>query len=472
MKRLAHGSMITLLVLMVIGICFSSTPASAHYKNQFPALRPMIFVHGFEGSGQQFESQAMRFTSNGYPQNYIAVLEYDSSQFTPGGPTPTTYLLQVWTNLDQLIATLLSETGANQVDILAHSLGTSIMYGYLTSSPSRAASVAHYVNIDGQANYPGVPTLALWAGADPPNFAPPGRSMPGATNVTIPGVTHVECSTCAASFLQMYEFFTGQAPQTTDILPEPSGHIWLAGRALFFPQNLGVAGSTVQIYKVNGHTGARIQNNPEATYTIDATGNWGPFKAKAGEHYEFVIVPTDNTPMHFYYEPFIRNDYLVRLLTSPAGPTGIDYYLDKSDNQSNLVVSRNRELWGDQGINNDILAINGVNVVNEFICPLSKLVTTIFAYDYHADGVSNLNQIIPLPFFASYFLTGVDLYIPGANPPNGRIRLVLMPRGGDGKMQVLNVPNWASTTDRILVQFNDFLQWEDIPCGFGTPHGW
>jgi len=467
MKRLACCLTIALFVVMLIGLGSISTPANASNHNwKFP-YNPIIFVHGGEGSGQQFESQAMRFTSNGYPQNYIAVLEYDSSQFTPFAPvTPTGYVLQVWANLDQLIATLLSETGASQVDILAHSLGTSVMYGYLTSSPQRAANVAHYVNIDGQANYPGVPTLALWAGADPPTFAPSGRSMPNATNVTIPGVTHVECATCAASFLQMYEFFTGQAPQTTDILPEPSDHVWLAGRALLFPQNVAVAGSTVQIYKVSGHTGARIQNNPEATYAIDATGNWGPFKAKVGEHYEFVIVPTDNTPIHIYYEPFIRSDYLVRLLTSPAGPTGIDYYLDKSDNQSNVVISRNREFWGDQGIDNDILAINGVDVVNAAICPLSKLVTTIFAYDFQADGVSNLNQIIPLPFFASYFLTGVDLYIPGANPPNGRIRLVLMPRGGDGKLQVLNVPNWASTTDRILVQFNDFLQWEDIPCGY------
>ena len=41
---------------------------------------PIIFVHGGSGSGAQFESQAMRFTSNGYPQGHIAVLEYDSSQ--------------------------------------------------------------------------------------------------------------------------------------------------------------------------------------------------------------------------------------------------------------------------------------------------------------------------------------------------------------------------------------------------------
>jgi len=476
MKKLAYCSIITLLVLMLIGLGFISTPANAsNHKWKFP-YNPIIFVHGYSGSGQQFESQAMRFTSNGYPQNYIAVLEYDTSTIVVGQPIPLSFFTPIWANLDLLIANLLTETGANQVDILGHSLGTDVMYGYLTSLPTRAANVAHYVNIDGQANLPdGVPTLALWAGADPPAFQAMGpRSMPGATNVTIPGVTHVECATCAASFLQMYQFFTGQVPETTDILPEPSDHIRLAGRAIYFVQNLGVANSTLQIYKVNGHTGARIDTNPEATYAIGADGNWGPFMAKAGEHYEFVLVPTDNTPHHFYYEPFIRSDYLIRLLESPPGPTGLDYYTVTSANQSDLVISRNREFWGDQGVNNgvnnnDILAINGVNIVNAATCPLSSLINGIFVFGEGPDGVSNLNQ--PIPFFAAIpFLTGVDLYIPGANPPDGRIRLVLMPRGGEGKMQVLNVPNWASTTDRILIQFNDFLQREDIPCGNGAKY--
>jgi hypothetical protein len=423
----------------------------------------MIFVHGGSGSGAQFESQAMRFTSNGYPQNYIAVLEYDSSQIS-------TIMNQVWTNLDQLIATLLSETGADKVDLLGHSLGTSVSYGYLTSSPARAAKVAHYVNIDGQANNPGVPTLALWAGSDPPAFLALGpRSMPNATNVTIPGVTHVECATCAASFLQMYEFFTGQAPDTTDILPEPSDHIWLAGRAVFFPQNVGVANSTLEIFKINGDTGFRIHNKPEAVYAIDETGNWGPFMAKAGEHYEFVIVPQNFTPHHFYYEPFIRSDYLIRLLESPPGPTGLDYYTSKFPNQSNLVITRYRELWGDQGVNNDILAINGVNIVNEATCPLSKLVNSAFVFDNGSEDQSNLTQPIAF-YYAITFLTGVDLYIPGANPPDGRIRFVVMPRGGEGKLQVLNVPNWASTTDRITIQIRDFLQREDIPCGAGAKY--
>ena len=105
------------------------------------ALRPIVFVHGASGSGAQYESQAMRFVSNGYPPNYIRVHEYDSL-FSINTQA------QVLAGLDTLIAELLAETGADKVDLLGHSLGTFLMQMYL-SSPERAAKVAHYVNIDG-----------------------------------------------------------------------------------------------------------------------------------------------------------------------------------------------------------------------------------------------------------------------------------------------------------------------------------
>ncbi|MEP6298116.1 MAG: hypothetical protein ABJ382_12385, partial [Ilumatobacter sp.] len=34
-------------------------------------VRPIVFVHGFAGSAQQYESQAMRFVANGYPAEQI-----------------------------------------------------------------------------------------------------------------------------------------------------------------------------------------------------------------------------------------------------------------------------------------------------------------------------------------------------------------------------------------------------------------
>ena len=122
---------------------------------------------------------------------------------------------------------------------------------------------------------------------------------------------------------------------------------------------------------------------------------------------------------------------------------------------------RYKEFWGDRGVNNDILAINGVNVVNAATCPGAKRVNGIWVYDKDKDGVSNLT--IPIDYyFKQPFQTGVDLFVPAADPPNATISLVLTTRGGGGKIQVVNVPNWASLTEnvlhRIVVQFNDYLQ--------------
>jgi hypothetical protein len=467
MKKLAYYSITATLVLTLIGLCFLSTPASAtNYKHRFP-YNPIIFVHGGAGSGSQFESQGMRFTSNGYPQDHIAVLEYDSS-FT------INTMADVWNRLDQLIADLQKEFGVDQVDILGHSLGTTVMHGYLGSSTARAAKVAHYVNIDGRtapALPGGVPTLAIWAAKT--SSLP--REITGATNVTIPNTTHIQVATCAEAFFEMYKFFTGKDPITTEILPEPMGRIHLAGRAVYFPQNIGATGGTVKIYELNGYTGARLHKNPQAVYPIGEDGNWGPFKARAGEYYEFLIVHPTGEIHPFYYQPFIRSDYLIRLNTSLEPGGGTSAHMDRSENHSNLIVSRNKEFWGDSGVDNDILAINGVNVVNAAICkstPFTAIKSAMFLYDEGNDQVSHSE--VPIPYYAGLtFFTGVDLFVPGAYPPNGTIRLTLIPRGGNGLMQVINVPNWASSeVRRISVTFNDFIQGDSIPYGGGARYWW
>jgi hypothetical protein len=408
----------------------------------------------------------MRFTSNGYPHEYINVLEYDSSF------TLNTWD-QVYERLDQLIADLKDEFGVAQVDILGHSLGTTVMHNYL-ATPARAANVAHYVNIDGRtatALPGGVPTLALWA-----DKTGTGREIVGAWNVTFTQTGHVQAATSAESFYYMYKFFTGKDPKTTDILPEPWGKIELAGRAVYYQLNSGVAGATLKIYEINGYTGARLHQYPKAVYSIGEDGNWGPFKAKAGQHYEFVIVHPDpySYEIHpFYYQPFIRSNYLIRLNTSREPSGGVSgTYMPRDPRHSNLIISRNKEFWGDQGIDNDILAINGVNIVNANTCkaaPITATANTLFAFDKDVDQVSHPDVAIPetLTFFAM-----VDLFVPGAYPPNRTIRFTLIPRGGNGLMQVLNVPNWASSeVRRISVTFNDFIQGDDIPYG-GGPWYW
>jgi pimeloyl-ACP methyl ester carboxylesterase len=458
--------------VMLVGILFSAaTPAAAKEPTPIPGTHPIIFVHGGAGSGAQFESQAMRFESNGYPHEYIYTLEYDST-FSINTPA------DVYAKLDALIASIQEETGADQVDVLGHSLGTTVMIGgtitlpgtppvptvtpgYLNSSAERAANVAHYVNIDGRTAtaLPGtvvgvpVPTLALWA----EKTSPLPRQIVGATNVTIPDVTHVQSATCPESFVEMYKFFTGNDPVTSDIVPQAPGQVRLAGRAVLFPLNTGVPSGTLQIWRVNCNTGARLEDAPEAVYPLSGDGSWGPFAAVGGKCYEFNIVREDQGDHPSYYEPFIRSDYLIRLLTS--GPTGgPSAFMDRSPNHVNLLLGRNMEFWGDQGAENDVLKVNGTNVISPATNPIAKLVNYMFVYDQGADGVSHLG--VPIPYYhALSFFTGVDLFIPGAYPPNGTTSIVLTSRTGGGKTQTINVPNLASSQIRtITVMFHDYSQ--------------
>jgi pimeloyl-ACP methyl ester carboxylesterase len=444
-------------MVVALAVCASTALADNANKKAPFANNPVIFVHGSSGSASQFESQAMRFGANGYPKNYLYAHEYDS-----------TFAINTWadvhTRLDALIDRVLAATGAEQVDIMAHSLGTIVMMGIPSTrpgflqTPERAARVAHYVSIDGQvatALPGGVPTLALWA-----ERGVPGRAIGGAENVILENQTHVQAATSAEAFGHMYQFLTGKAPKSTTVMPDFRGQIEVSGRAVLFPQNIGVEGALLQIWEISGANGQRLGKKPVAHYTITAEGNFGPLKAKPGRSYEFVLV-RETLDHHFYKEPFIRDNHFVRLNTSPLGG-GVGANMDFADGQSNLVIARDKESWGDQGVQNTILAVNGVNIVNAATCPISKRTTSFFVYDLGSDEASSVEPPIPV-FHALAFITGVDLFIPAADPTDNRIRLTLMDRGGNGMLQLINVPNWSSTSHRISVQFNDFVQWDNIP---------
>jgi len=97
---------------------------------------------------------------------------------------------------------------------------------------------------------------------------------------------------------------------------------------------------------------------------------------------------------HFYYEPFRREDRLVRLLTQVPG-TGLDTLREKSAGTTNLNFVRYKELWGDQGTDDDILTIDGTNVLTPPIAPRAKRLNALFVFDRGLDGVTDLTAPIP-----------------------------------------------------------------------------
>src|SRR3954470_12574918 len=436
--EMMHARRIGVVIVASMAVAFLSTAAQpAAAQSEAFGQNPVLFVHGIEGSGSQFESQKMRFMSNGYPEAWVDEVDYDSTRAV-GDKS------EVDAQIDAKVAALKQRTGKSKVDVIAHSLGTIVMEDYLTNpsmGEQRKASIGRYVNVDGQASNPGVPTLAVWAGR-----GQPGRTMEGATNVTIPNQTHVQTCTSAESFVEYFKFLTGSAPQH-DIVAQKGG-IELAGRALNFPQNKGLSGAAVELWEVDG-AGQRVGDKPVQSVTTGDSGDFGPFKAVAGKRYEFALVRSGFPTHHLYYEPFVRSDYAIRLLESDA----ISAYTGNRPGSTGGVIIRYKELWGDQGAESDVLKINGLSICTPDLCPISKQVNAFFAYDRNGDHQSDLSEDPALS--ALPFITGADVYVPGATPPNATITYELLSRGA-GPVRTLKVPNWESGQHTITIQLNDF----------------
>src|SRR5918996_1771904 len=259
---------------------------------QEPKL-PVVFVHGGSGSASQYEVQAQRWASNDYPYEVRAI---DRAAGVPFNEA-----------FDEFVDDVLAETGEEKIYMVAHSIGVPIASGYLNSSPERAARVAKYIGIDGAGSTPdscpgGVDENGDWNVPCAGVFGRgnPNRGFGPDHNVHFPNQGHTEVVGSPESFAAQYEWFTGDEPKTTDVLPEPPGEVTIAGRALSFPANTALVGSTVELFEVHPDTGVRNSSDPEATFTIDQTGDFGPVEVNGSRPYEMTLTNTEGFTQHFY----------------------------------------------------------------------------------------------------------------------------------------------------------------------------
>lgn len=416
------------LLTVVHGTPAGASPAAPlQVTNQLP----IVFVHGYLGSGAQYRSPAMRFDSNGYPANRIRAFDYSSDS----------------SGLDAFIDGVRREFGVTQVRVAAHSLGTLVMLGYLLN-PFQSAKVQRYVALDG------VSPICIW-----------GTQCTSITAASL-GQTHIEASLSPESFARQYQFFTGQAPQTTQIATQ-SGPIQIAGRALNFQVNTPATGTTGQLWAVNPTTGARTTASPQATFTIGADGNFGPLTVTSGQPYEITITRSGVGVMHYYYQPFTHSTYLLRLQV-PEASGGQITNTNFGPNHAAAVVLRYREWWrasahGAQVDTLDISTTGGAGT-QPAVNVLSRVTADIAGVHVHDNTASpRQSSLDPLAYFSSQpFQTGVDVFMPAATPTNGTITFANNPRGNAAKRQTINTPNWASlsggTRHALLVEFNDYVQ--------------
>ena len=221
----------------------------------------------------------------------------------------------------------------------------------------------------------------------------------------LPDQGHTQSVGSAESFAAQYEFFTGHAPGTTMVLPEPPGQVEIAGRAVSFPANTGLVGSILDVYEVKPESGERKSDTPRHTVSIGADGNFGPLDVNGRKHYELQITrdsPDGPRLQHFYYEPFLRSNSLIRLNLSPLD-SAPSQAIDRGPHTSVSVV-RQKEWWGNNPVdptNVDSLEITtrsggeterAGNIINSATAPFTGSTIAVITFD---DNVGRDHQHRP-----------------------------------------------------------------------------
>lgn len=389
---------------------------------------PIVFVHGFAGSAQQYESQAMRFVANGYPADRIHAYDHDGAGMDMAGYAD---------GLHELIEEVLEQHDVEQVYLVGHSRGTGVSSAYV-GDPARAATVAKYVALDGATCPAQVPCRAV-------------------TQTGLPGQAHVEVAASPESFALQYEFLVGEAPEVVDIVPQ-RGAVELSGRAVEFPANVGRR-ARLAVWEVDAATGRRVGDEPLHDDDLGADGGFGPIEVEAGAHLEWVL-SSDDSPVqhHLYLQPYVRSSRLVRLLSSgPDGATRAN--TNVGDGHAAFIVMRMREWYaaddadldGDQ---RDVLTVEvdggePVDVMAPFVG--NGGIAVHVHDDVATPGVSSL---APLDYFeAQPFQSGVDVFVPAGE--DRTVTVTNLPRGDATAPQTIAFPAWPSSGHSISVVFAD-----------------
>lgn len=389
---------------------------------------PVIFVHGFLASGDTYEKQVKRFTSNGYSLADLYAFDWNSlgNRNVING------------NLNKLVDSVLAKTGKTKVHLVGHSAGTGVVQEYANVYPSKVKSLVLLAGFP-PASQGAIPILNIYSSFD--FIAQGGRDVSGGTNVKQTDKDHYEVATCAETFVEMYKFFNGGAsPANTEYTPESDVILW--GKSGAFGENIFLANTNVEIYKVNPTTGFRINATPDAIFKTNKDGNWGPFRADKTAYYEFVVYDNvqGSRKVHYYREPFTRSDKLVYLRTFPTGLSIAGLFLASLPKDDRLCITAFFGASQAAVENRDELILDGnVLTINKF-CSKENTTIALFAYD---DNRNKVSDMVSLASFASFpFLKGADIYFPTDSPQS-----VTMTFNG----RTIKARNWKSGSEGVNV---------------------
>lgn len=397
------------LLLLFFYLFAASVPKThAQVDERTEAHLPLVLIHGFLASGDTYEKQALRFVANGFRQDHIFTFDWN----TVGRQDNIS-------KLTDFVEDVLAKTGASKIYLAGHSAGSGLSYNFMADS-SRAELVEAYVHLAGRTmiRLPGtesrrIRTLNIYSegdlivkGNDIPN------DIPSAQNLRFTDHDHYEVATSKETFAAMFEFFTGKKPTVLDLPHSKKEQIQLSGKVLSLGENQVQSGAQVAVFSLQTNSGERQKKTADAKFTVGENGHWGPFTAKKGVAYEFVVTPAekDSRSIHYYRTPFYTDNPFIYLRTLPGPGSMAGMMLSgfpQDDAQSVVAVfaSQQAVIHG-----RDHLIINGMELSTaEWAKPTSSNIAW-FLYDANKNQESDFSGI---PTFAMMpFLMGVDVFFP------------------------------------------------------------
>ncbi len=414
--------------LTLVLLLFSMSAAGQPACQSTPI--PIVFVHGFLASGDTWSAQVQRFTSNGYCEDRLFVFDWN----TIGGQARKDSLLDVFIN------EVLAKTHSQKVNLVGHSAGGGLCYGYLKDT-ARAAKVAHYAHIGSSripkpAGYNGnVPTINIYSEDDK---VLAGASVDGAVNIKETGNDHLQVAAAPETFAALYEFFNdGKKPATTSILPARSSHIVMAGRAVTLGENKPLANDTIYVYEYDPALGKRLHPSKPRILVTNTQGYWPAFEVAKRTFLEFELHPKEGRIISYYIEPPVRNHYHVYLRGLPNSGMAaqlLQAIPARLDQATIAVFSANQAIVAGR----DSVMIDNISLSTPALAAASKTIIASFLFD-DGDGQSSGNPIKSIGL--GVFLNAVDISIPADAHKTCRIyyngRTLALPcRAGKEAVQV------------------------------------
>jgi len=396
--------------------------------------RPIIFVHGFLGAGDNYSNMIQRFIQNGYCPEKLIIYDWNTQS---GNVTAAVDVLS------ELIDRVIQESGFSQVDLIGHSMGGLVGSMYLNREGS-VSKIAHYIHAASfkDASFPPEARVMTLSSYDDSIVG--FTNIPGADNREIPGADHIQVVTAELAFRYAYEFFNdGALPSSTSIQPEEN--VRIEGRAITIGENQPLVEARIEIYEVAPDTGKRLTSEPAGCFITDEDGRWGVFDVKKDAFYEIYFKTKEGEQYHYYRQPFLRSQHAVyvRGLGAGAGMVGslLSQIARYSDAYSVLVMfSSNQAIY----YGRDTASIEGFSLSTSEISPPEQTSLAFFFGDENQNGVSDFTRG---PLSAIPFLEDIDYFIPADEERSVRFEF-------NGKF--LYVPNWKSESEGLGIAVFDY----------------